>query len=359
MSAKEVLEGIFSPGDYCWIDEHDFPLTASLMSQDTDDLADYLQAREKSAQSGSQYKWTGSELGLLGHMWKKTRKISSHAERKAQVQNIWDKRMHGRNQQKYLKLPSSPLCPLCELATDSQAHYALRCSHPYFQRAREGLEQQILKRIRQLPSGAGKAFIWKQWQWVLNPEDGSCSTQEEMARMGFIQGRPLREYLEKDGADTCIGRKERPELLECIQDLWLTVGTYLYHVWKLRGSILSAPKEVQRTLRTQAVTPKDLNDLIKNPYYARSQRRGKHHWLSSLAKFCKHRRHLQPLEVEAELEAPVVHEDTVSRWDPEWTAWLSRHSAASKKPKKSAKCKAPQRRQSGQRTKTKEPSLSL
>ena len=91
-----------------------------------------------------------------------------------------------------------------------------------------------------------------------------------MAQMGFMQGRPLKEYLEKDGAEICNGKKERPALLECIQDLWLTVDTNLYHLWKLRGSITSAPLEVQLTLRTHVVTPKDLQDLIRNPYYARS-----------------------------------------------------------------------------------------
>ena len=184
-----------------------------------------------------------------------------------------------------------------------------------------------MKRIRQLPPGAGKAFVWKQWQWVLYPEDNSGSIKEEMARMGFIQGRPLKGYLGKDGAEICIGKQERPDLLACIQDLWVTVDTYLYHVWKLRGSITSAPKEVQRTLRTQVVTPQDLQELIRNPYYARSQRSKRHHWMPSLAKFCKHRRHLQPVEEEIDSEAPVVNEEPTSRWDPEWTRWLSRQSA--------------------------------
>ena len=358
VSAKEVLESIFAPGDFCWIDENDFPLTASLMSQDVDDLTDYLEAREKSAQSGSRYTWTDSEVGLLGHMWKKTRKFRSHAERKAQVHNIWDKRMHGRNQQKFLKLPNPPLCPLCETAIDSQAHYALRCSHPYFQRAREGMEQQIMQRIRQLPSGAGKAFIWKQWQWVLYPEDNTYSVKEEMARLGFMQGRPLKAYLEKDGADTRIGKQERPELLECIQDMWLTVDTYLYHVWKLRGSITSAPIEVQRTLRTHVATPKDLHDLIRNPYYARSHKRSSHHWMSSLAKFCQHRRHLQPVAAEVDTGAPEVNGMTASKWDPEWSRWLSRNNTVSKrqdKNKSSNRRLNKKRKQRGPRNSTQDP----
>ena len=112
VSAREVLESIFSPGDYCWVDESDFPLTASLMSQDTDDLHDYLDAREGYAKLGSKYTWKDSELGLLGHMWTKTRKSRNYAERKAMVQDIWDKRQHGRNQQKFWKL-DSPLSVRC------------------------------------------------------------------------------------------------------------------------------------------------------------------------------------------------------------------------------------------------------
>ena len=203
-----------------------------------------------------------------------------------------------------------------------------------------------MKRIRQLPSGGGKAFLWKQWQWVLQPEENSCSIKEEMARMGFIQGRPLKEYLMRDGEEICIGKKERPDLLECIQDLWITVDTYLYHLWKLRGSISSAPKDVQRTLRTQTVTPKDLSELIRNPYYARSQRGKTQHWMSSLAKFCKHRRHLQPVAAESAPVAPIVAEGTTSRWDPEWTRWLTRQSAFGKSSDKStsAKRKPPKKR---------------
>ena len=98
VSAKEILEGIFNPGDFCWIDEKGFPLTASLLATGTDELDNYLCAREGYAKSGSGYQWTDTGLGLLGHMWTKTKKLRSHAERRDQVQNIWDKHMHGRNQ---------------------------------------------------------------------------------------------------------------------------------------------------------------------------------------------------------------------------------------------------------------------
>ena len=237
--------------------------------------------------------------------------------------------MHGRNQQKHLKLAIPPSYPLCEIAVDSQAHYALRCAHSYFSCAREGFERQILERIRQLPPGVGKTTIQALWQWVLYPEDNSCSKKEEMVRMCFIVGRPLKEYLKKGDDTQRIGKKERPGLLEHLMDLWLTTETYLHQLCKLRGSIIAAPREVQRTMRTHVASPLDVQGLIRHPYYSRSQHRSQAHWFSSLAKFCKHHRHLVPMEdpEEVEMVAPTVKETTSSRWDPEWTRWLTRHSA--------------------------------
>ena len=188
--------------------------------------------------------------------------------------------------------------------------------------------------MRQLPVGAGKNLLVKLWQWVLQPDDHSCSEKEEMARMGFILGRPLRESVQLEGAEQMIGRSERPDLLECIMDLWLTVELYLQRLWKLRGSIVAAPSEVQRTMRTHAASPLDVQGLIQNPYYARNQQGKKNHWLSSLAKFCQHRRHLEPIEDEPEEDKMKEKEQSVSKWDPEWTRWLTRHSAFGKPQRK-------------------------
>ena len=349
VSAKEILEGIFSPGDFCWIDENGFPLTASLLATGKDDIGNYLSAREGYAKSGSGYPWKDTEVGLLGHLWEKTRKLRTHAERKEQVQNIWDKHMHGRNKQKHLKLATPPACPLCEIAVDSQAHYALRCSHPYFSCAREGFERQILERIQQLPTGVGKTTIWNLWQWVFYPEANSCSEKEEMARMGLIVGRPLKESLKRGEGDQRIGKKDRPALLECLMDLWITAETYLHQLWKLRGSVIAAPGEVQRTMRTHAASPLDVQGLIRNPYYSKSQQRKQAHWMSSLAKFCQHHRHLAPIEEQKETEEPVAQETSTSKWDPEWTRWLTRHSAFGKPPKKPKAPKVKKRRRTNSR----------
>ena len=332
VSAKDILESMFSHGDYCWVDEQDIPLTASLMSAVTDDLQPYILAREGYAATGSGYHWTDSETGMLGHILHKTKKLLTIAERKERIQNLWDKHMHGRNQQKEWKLPEPPNCPLCCLSTDSQAHYALRCPHPYFVRAREGMEHQILSRIKELPQGAGRACLWQLWQWVLHPEDHSCTEREEMARMGFIQGRPLRESLDMCERERWIGKNERLELVQCVTDLWMTVGTYLHRLWTLRGSILAAPLEVQRTLRTHVATPKDVQDLIQRPYYTRQLKGKTNHWLSSLAQFCKHRRHLEPIHEAPSQEALDVRESEPASWDPKWTCWLSRTSTFGKAP---------------------------
>ena len=166
------------------------------MSAAIDDLQPYLLAREGYAAMGSRYQWTDSEVGMLGYILHKSKKLLTVAERKERVQNLRDKHMHGSNQQKEWKLPEPPSCPLCCLSTDSQAHYALRCPHPYFIRARESMEHQILSRIKEISQGAGRACLWQLWQWVLHPEDHSCTEREEMARMGFIQGRPLRASLD-------------------------------------------------------------------------------------------------------------------------------------------------------------------
>ena len=168
VSAKDILESMFSRGDYCWVDDHDIPLTSSLMSAVSDDIQPYLLAREGYASTGSQYHRTDSEVGMLGHILHKSKKVLTVAERKERVQIVWDKHMHGRNQQKEWKLSEPPHCLLCCLTVDSQAHYALRCPHPYFQRAREGLEQLVLSHINELSTGAGKACLWQLWQWVLH-----------------------------------------------------------------------------------------------------------------------------------------------------------------------------------------------
>ena len=52
--------------------------------------------------------------------------------------------------------------------------------------------------------------------------------------------------------DVRITKSERPALIECLIDLWMTVGTHMYHLWKLRGSIVAATPEVQRTLHPRA-----------------------------------------------------------------------------------------------------------
>ena len=181
-------------------------------------------------------------------------------------------------------------------------------------RARQGMEHQILSRIKVLTQGAGRGCLWQLWQWVLQPEDCSCTEREEMARMGFIQGRPLRASLDICDRERMIGKNQRLELVQCVTDLWMTVGTYLHRLWNLRGSILAAPLEVQRT-RTHVATPKDVQELIQRPYYTRQLTGKTTHWLSSLAQFCKNRRHLKPIP-----EAPPqgdlnVRDSEPPKWD--------------------------------------------
>ena len=123
------------------------------------------------------------------------------------------------------------------------------------------------------------------------------------------------------------------------------MGNYLHRLWTLRGSILAAPQEVQRTLRTHVATPKDVQELIQRPYYTRQLKGKTKHWLSSLAQFCKHRRHLEPIQEAPRQEVLKERESEPATWDPKWTSWLSRQSAFGKPPSERKKRKKKRKRQ--------------
>ena len=119
----------------------------------------------------------------------------------------------------------------------------------------------------------------------------------------------------------------------------MTVGTYMHRLWTLRGSILAAPREVQRTLRTHVATPKDVQELIQRPYYTRQFKGKRKQWLSSLAQFCKHQRHLEPIQEAPPQGVLDVRDSEPATWDPKWTCWLSRQSTFGKPPSERMKQK--------------------
>ena len=106
-------------------------------------------------------------------------------------------------------------------------------------------------------------------------------------------------------------------------------------------------------VKTQAVSPTDLQALIRNLYYARSQNGRQNHWLSSLDKFCQHRRQLPPIEEEPMPIEPTLNENGPSRWDPEWTRWLTRQNVFGNQPRKPKQAKRRPRKAQPGRTKRK------
>ena len=336
ISAKDILWGMYSKGDYCWVDHQDCPTTQTLVAEPTDQISEYLEERtEHAKKSGSFFPWKDSVVGQLRHMWRKAKFLDTRWKKRAAIQDIWDKRWHGRNQQKILKLAVAPKCPMCDLTTDSQAHIALRCSHPVLEVARNEFKDKVLVRMAKEEQGAGRAFLSNRWKWVFSPEEGSCSVAEEMGRMAFILGRPLSEHLQDADVDFNLTTTEREKLVQCVSELWEHTVEYMRSLWSLRASITAAPHEVQRTLRTQTATTADVKGLLQTPYYQQSHRTKARVWAASIAKFCE-RRTRPPRRARAETKKmqkerktqESARRDQVSKWDPKWSQWKPTDSTA-------------------------------
>ena len=170
VQAKDILKGIFSHGDFCWIDENGCPTMQTLFAGEKPDrVKKYLSEREEHAKKGSGYKWADSVVGLLAHWRKKTKVVNSRWKRRAEILNTWDKTGNGRNLQKILKLPTAPKCPLCVLTEDTQAHLMLRCTHPVITVARDGFKKNALQRIAREQPGPGRVYLEAKWRWVFEP----------------------------------------------------------------------------------------------------------------------------------------------------------------------------------------------
>ena len=330
VKAKDILKGLYSHGDFCWVDVQGCPTTQTLLAGKPERIDEYLQAREQHAAEGSSYKWKDSVLGLYGHWRKKTKVLSTRWHRRAEVLNAWDKTMNGRNLQKCLQLAQTPKCPLCELTADTQAHMALRCSHPVILVAREGFQSEIRARIRMEDPGPGRAYLWEMWRWVFHPREESCTVAEEMARIGFMVGRPLRSTLRmaSNVDDHRLSRGDRAKQTKCVLDLMDTAAIYLRQVERLKMSISAAPEPVRRRLRCARATVNDVKGLLQRPYLAKDQNTRAKMWRASLATFGKLRRCTPSSVVTTDEEEPStepctapVQSQAQPVWQPEWSQW--------------------------------------
>ena len=336
VQAKDILKGIFSHGDFCWIDETGCPTMQTLFAGEKPDrVHKYLSEREEYAKTGSGYKWNDSVVGLLAHWRKKTKVVNNRWKRRAEILNTWDKRNNGRNLQKILKLPTAPTCPLCVLTADTQAHLMLRCSHPVLSVAREGFKKKVMQRIASELTGPGRVYLEGKWLWVFEPSEGSCSIPEEMARMGFVTGRPLRSTLWHDTDSHLLSKHERGQLTKCVLDLLDMSTIYLRQMESLKQSISSAPDPIQKRLRTSTANVGDVRGLLQRPYSRKGQWARAKVWKSSIAGFYMHARE-SPLGQGPVVEVPTNITDTVSVqtspdmgkevqtetvWQSDWLRW--------------------------------------
>ena len=335
VKAIDILKGIFSIGDYCWIDEQGCPTMQILFAGEKPDwVGKYLSEREEYAKKGSQYKWTESVVGLLAHWRKKTKVLNKRWKRRAEILNTWDKYGNGRNLQKVLKLEVAPVCPLCELTEDTQAHLMLRCSHPITAVAREGFRNSVFKRLAKVAPGPGRVYMHSQWKWVFDPPEGSCSLVEEMARMGFVTGRPQRSMLQKNMEAHTLTRHERGLLTQCVMDLLDEAQIYIRQMEKLKRSLSAAPTTVQRRLRTARATAADVKGLLQQPYSAKGQWLKAKKWRESITSFI-HFTKARCDRIGVAATAPTVavvptpgqspkssaHTPEEPVWNPEWLTW--------------------------------------
>ena len=90
--------------------------------------------------------------------------------------------------------------------------------------------------------------------------------------------------LDEAGVDLSITPDERGKLVECVGDLWETTVEYTRKSWSLCGSIVVAPEQVQRHLRTTAATTEDVRGLLQRPYFQKSHRTKAKIWSASITK---------------------------------------------------------------------------
>ena len=285
VEAQEILEAAFSERDFYWAEGlKGCPLPNPLQAKELTSIGKYLQERTKHANTGSKYLWHRSQVGLLKHMWTKAKHLKSGWDRWAAIQDVWDKRNHGRNMAKGEE-GAAHLCPLCQLMSDSQAHYVLSCKHPLFTLARSGFKKKVFSRIEVEEDSIGKECLKERWEWVFNTSNDD-TVKHGMNRMAFILGRPTHMAFAHTSANQEVSRKAREGLTVCITELWLDTLKYMKNLWSLRRSVLAAPIPVQDRLRVTAATTADIRGMLTKPYYQRDRKKRSRALRQRLARFC-------------------------------------------------------------------------
>ena len=113
ISAKEVLEGMLCPGDFYWRDTGGYPLTGNVPMPSDEEIGVNLKDREKYARWSSDTPWTKCVTPLLQHIWSRQKHLRVGHRLSGSIQDVWDKRPHLRNLEKFLKIPPPGGCPVC------------------------------------------------------------------------------------------------------------------------------------------------------------------------------------------------------------------------------------------------------
>ena len=334
VDAPDILQAAYSTGDFYWAQGPEgCPTSSPLQVSDLQDLSRYLSERSEYAAKGSNFPWHLSRVGLLSHMWGQAKQFKRGWEQRAAVQDLWDKRDHGRNQHKERPNEAPPPCALCQQQVDSQAHYSLRCSHPLMKLARSGFFEHVSARIAGEASGPGKEYLLTRWTWVMTTPPVEESLLEGMHQMAFVLGRPTPYSLDCEQGKTKLSKTERENSMNCITDLWHTSLKYLRHLWSLRSSILAAPLTVQERLRTTPATLSDLRGMLQHPYSQRDRRQRSLAMRTTLARFCERNDVPPPAPPMADsargsvcepgASSQVTREDeSTPEWLGQWLVWM-------------------------------------
>ena len=217
VKAKDVLEGTLCEGDFYRMGVNMCPSTGNLPPPKDEQISVYLAARtntlrRRMVRSGTH---AGRNCSIL---WPRQKEFHKGFRFRAHLQDMWDKRPHGRNKVKHIKDPRMRLCSLCA------SNRVARTSH---------LTRYSGSLIR----------LHHQRHWLIGP-----------LTLSVLHFRPqviwYRSHISQERH---------------------TPYHYLCFRWELRASLLAAPVAMLQRLCTIPSTVKDLQGLLCKLYSAETQ----------------------------------------------------------------------------------------